>query len=125
MEKDKISMEICICKPVSRHLQTKVKIMKKEGSKKFRQVSSKECMDNQIKALCKTGHISKFPILNGMHHICPIIRNDKPMRKRKQGVKPLFVMQLLLHSHCSVGFFKAAHVPTDTGWWARILAASS
>lgn len=51
------------------------------------------------------------------------------MRKRKQWVKkkdtPLFVMQLFLHIHCSLGVFKAAHVPTDTGWWARILAASS
>lgn len=88
-------------------------------------VSSSEWTDNQVKALCKIEHISKLPILNGTYHISPIIRNDKPMRKRKQGVKPLFVMQLLLHIHCSVGFFKAAHVPTDTGWWARILAASS
>lgn len=73
------------------------------------------------------GHISNFPTINGMHHIRPIIRNDKVMRKeRTMGKKnPLFVMQLLLHIHCSLGVFKAAHVPTDTGWWARILAASS
>lgn len=112
-----------------RHLQIKLKALKKKQRKSCKKknysVSSSSHLGNQIKALCKTEDISKFPIFNGMHHICPIIRHDKSMRQRKQGVKPLFVMQLLLHIHCSVGFFKAAHVPTDTGWWARTLAASS
>lgn len=66
-----------------------------------------------------------FLILDGMHHICFHVRKWKNPGERKQGQTTLFSMQLLLHIHCSVGVFKAAHVPTDTGWWARILAASS
>lgn len=49
----------------------------------------------------------------------------KTQERESKGQTTLFSMQLLLHIHCSVGVFKAAHVPTDTGWWARILAASS
>lgn len=56
---------------------------------------------------------------------CFHVRKWKNPGERKQGQTALFSMQLLLHIHCSVGVFKAAHVPTDTGWWARILAASS
>lgn len=75
------------------------------------------------------GHISNFFIINDMHHICPIIRNEKVMRKRKQWVKnqnkTLFCHAASLTHSLQFGGFKAAHVPTDTGWWARILAASS
>lgn len=79
----------------SRHLEIKkLKAAKKLFSVLF--ITSGQC----LKYCVKQGDISKFPIFNGMHHICPIIRHDKPMRKRKQGVKPLFVMQLLLHIHC-------------------------
>lgn len=49
---------------------------------------------------------------------------EVPRREKARG-KHYISMQLLLHIHCSVGVFKAAHVPTDTGCWARILAASS
>ena len=54
-----------------------------------------------------------------------ISESRKTQERESKGQTTLFSMQLLLHIHCSVGVFKAAHVPTDTGWWARILAASS
>lgn len=54
-----------------------------------------------------------------------MLESRKTQERESKGQTTLFSMQLLLHIHCSVGIFKAAHVPTDTGWWARILAASS
>ena len=82
-------------------------------------------MGNQIKAVVQTMARKWFLLRNGMHHICFHVRKWENPGERKQGQTTLFSMQLLLHIHCSVGVFKAAHVPTDTGWWARILAASS
>lgn len=98
---------------------------KKSSSKNYLTVSLKEYIWTSRSRQCeKWDTYTTFLSLMA----CTIIRNEKVMRKRKQWVKkntPLFVMQLFLHIHCSLGFFKAAHVPTDIGWWARILAASS
>lgn len=93
-KEDKISTRKRTYLQSCRHLEINIKSSKNLFNVLF--ITSEQC----LKYCVKQGDISKFPIFNGMHHICPIIRHDKPMRKRKQGVKPLFVMQLLLHIHC-------------------------
>lgn len=82
-------------------------------------------MDDWIRQSCKPRHVHESLILDGMHHNWFHVRKWKYPGERKQGAKHCVSMQLFLHIHCSVGVFKAAHVPTDTGCWARILAASS
>ena len=82
-------------------------------------------MDNQIKAVVQTMARNGSSSLMACTTSVSMSESRKTQERESKGQTTLFSMQLLLHIHCSVGVFKAAHVPTDTGWWARILAASS
>lgn len=79
---------------------------------------------DKLRQSCKPWHV-RAPRPRWHAPLASVLESRKTQERESEGQTTLFSMQLLLHIHCSVGVFKAAHVPTDTGWWARILAASS